>query len=108
MHAGAEGWHLQRCCTITAAKQRLQQAGLDKRAKAQMATEARMCMTTLRSNEDSDDENVMHVAPQRRRQVIGDSDEDYADMHAEVSTSGGKKRAKVTAASTSRSRKTKR
>jgi hypothetical protein len=59
------------------------------------------------SIEDSDYENVMHGAPKRRRQVISDSDEDCADMHAEVSTSRGKKRAKVTAASTSRSRKTK-
>jgi hypothetical protein len=89
------------------AQQRLQQAGLDTQPSQGTNGNRDTDMHDGSEDpiEDSDDENVMHGAPQRRRQVISDSDEDYADMHVEVSTSRGKKRAKVTAASTSRSRK---
>lgn len=58
--------------------------------------------------EDSDDENVMHKAPQRQRQVVSDSDEDFVVLDDEdhaPSTSRAKKRAKVAGAPGSRRNK---
>lgn len=89
----------------TLAQRRLQQAGLDTQptqgTQATRNGDEEMHEDLEDPIEDSDDENVMHGAPQRQGRVVSESDEDFVVVDDEddaPSTSRAKKRAKVAAA----------
>lgn len=93
------------------AQRRLQQAGLDTQptqgTQATRNGDDAMHDDLEDPIDDSDDENVMHGAPQRQHRVVSESDEDFVVVDHEEDapgTSRAKKRARATSARSSKQR----